>query len=372
MELDETELIFSKEESGNSLFQLKNGKIIFYNLLGNYKIYIFDDKTYKTLFTINMFEFIKKYEQENNDDKSLIQNESKYKDEHHTYNNKNSLKELDNGLILIGGDKYLMELNLQNKAYDFKIKKRFNDTILDINELPDKKIMVITDSNIFLFQKEKEEYIIKTEYPINENWKLTGHSVEEYYEDFTQYFSSELLPNNRLLLNSFSREIDHHGGCGTHPAEPVFTSKIIFINLDNFKTINSTRVFHIDVVYLVFENIIIIQDFDYMNIYDINSLEFIRIIHLFRDLDNLFKYDNKHLLLIRMENKKSHIIVYKINNKDLIEYKKIKIDLPLHKNYIPYDYFPKRFLDRILFVLKNKKIIVFCKYKMFLVKMKID
>ena len=89
MELDETELIFSKEESGNSLFQLKNGKIIFYNLLENYKIYIFDDKTYKTLFTINMFEFIKKYEQENNDDKSLIQNESKYKDEHNTYNNKN-------------------------------------------------------------------------------------------------------------------------------------------------------------------------------------------------------------------------------------------------------------------------------------------
>ena len=70
-----------------------------------------------------MFEFIKKYEQENNDDQTLIQKESKYKDEYHTYNNKNSLKELDNGLILIGRDKYLMELNLQNKAYDFKIKK---------------------------------------------------------------------------------------------------------------------------------------------------------------------------------------------------------------------------------------------------------
>ena len=79
MELDETELIFSKEESGNSLFQLKNGKIIFYNLLGNYKIYIFDDKTYKVLYKINMLEFINKYEKENNDDKSLIKNELKIK-----------------------------------------------------------------------------------------------------------------------------------------------------------------------------------------------------------------------------------------------------------------------------------------------------
>jgi len=224
-----------------------------------------------------------------------------------------------------------MELNVFKKDYELKIKKKFHDTILDLNELPDKKIMVITNSFIFLYRKEKEEYIIKDGYSINKEWKFTGHSEEEYYDDFTQYFSSELLPNNRLLLNSFSRETDYHGGCGTHPAEQVYTSKIIFINLDNFKEINSTSTFNIDVVYLVFENIIIIQDYYRIYIYDVDSFEYIKSIKLVKSLDNIFKYDNKHLLLIHMENKKNYIIIYKINNTDLIEYKKIKIGVPLVK-----------------------------------------
>ena len=92
MELNDTELLFSKEKRGNSLLQLKYGKIIFYNLIGYYQIYIFDDKTYKKLFEINMLEFIKKYEKENKDDKSLLKEESKYNDEYYEYNNKNNLK----------------------------------------------------------------------------------------------------------------------------------------------------------------------------------------------------------------------------------------------------------------------------------------
>ncbi len=79
MKLNEVELIFSKDKTGHYLFQLRTGKMIFYSLIGYYQIYIFDDKTYKVLYKINMLEFINKYEKENNDDKSLIKNELKIK-----------------------------------------------------------------------------------------------------------------------------------------------------------------------------------------------------------------------------------------------------------------------------------------------------
>ena len=109
---------------------------------------------------------------------------------------------------MIGRDNYLFQLKLKEKDYEVKIVNKLNDIILDINELPDHRIIVITDNNIIVFNQEKDEYIIKRQYPIKDSWKIVAvSSTERFYENFHQYYSSEILPNKRLLLNSFSTEL---------------------------------------------------------------------------------------------------------------------------------------------------------------------
>ena len=66
--------------------------------------------------------------------------------------NKNCIKELNNGLILIGRNNYLIELNLHEDKYDYKIIKKFDNIISDINELSDKGIIVITNKKIIIFK----------------------------------------------------------------------------------------------------------------------------------------------------------------------------------------------------------------------------
>ena len=84
---------------------------------------------------------------------------------------KSSIKELKNGQILIGDGKYLFELNIYKKSYSCNIVKKMDYNILDINEISDKGIVIITNKKIFILKKENLDYIIKDEYPIKDNWK---------------------------------------------------------------------------------------------------------------------------------------------------------------------------------------------------------
>ena len=67
------------------------------------------------------------------------------------------IKELNKGKILIGNNKNLIELNLYQKTYDYNIVKILNKEILDINELNDQRVIVITEYKIFVLSKEKEK-----------------------------------------------------------------------------------------------------------------------------------------------------------------------------------------------------------------------
>ena len=128
--------------------------------------------------------------------------------------NKNSIKELRNGIIIIGRNNYLFELKLEDNTYKLRVIAKLNDIILDVNELQDQRIIVITNENIIVYNKENDEYSIKNEYKIKDTWKIIPvSSNHRFYKHFHQYYSSELLPNNRLLLNSFSTEFSYNNGC---------------------------------------------------------------------------------------------------------------------------------------------------------------
>ena len=113
----------------NTIIQLKDGRLLFYYFREIYKIYIYNEKTFEQLFEIDLknlkYEFMNKFEGDNEKNSNKLKNHEESnakieKDDNifNKYNvkrNKNSIKELDNGLILIGRDKYLIEINLHKK-----------------------------------------------------------------------------------------------------------------------------------------------------------------------------------------------------------------------------------------------------------------
>ena len=109
---------------------------------------------------------------------------------------KNCIKELKNDLILIGINKYLIKLKLGEKFLDYGISKKFDNIISDINILPNKDIIIITNENMIIINLKFNEYFIKEKYQIKNNWKMRPN----VYTGSIQYFSSDIIAINKLLL----------------------------------------------------------------------------------------------------------------------------------------------------------------------------
>ena len=362
----EVQFIMRAKIEADTIIQLKEGRLLFYHFREDYNIYVYNEKTFEKLYEIDLknlkYEFMKKFE----GDKEKIEKDDYIYSIDNKYNeklNKNSIKELDNGLILVGRDKYLIELNLNKKNYEYKLAKFLDDNILEINELSDKRIMVITTQKIILYERKKEEYIFKEEYELNSSWKF---SIKGFYRDFNQYFFSYELPNNRLLLNSLLiARIS--SGCLFGGLHKIFKSKIIFIDLKNFETILSNEDFDKDAKYIILENEIVIQSYETLTIYDINSLEPIKVINYKNGLGYLYKFDRNHLIASSVNDEKNNLVIYKIENKDLIKQYVIKAQL-----------FEKILLDsnkrmiggcEFIFLLRDKRILILCYDKIYLFEM---
>ena len=134
METNEAQSLFSREVYGNYLLQLNDGKLLFYYFNKKYDIYIYTEKLFQELFGIYLHNFIYHFENEKIDNqlknKEVNGAEDEDEDLKNYYDaiyyvdnnkNKNSIKELNDGSILIGRDYYLFELNLHEKTYDCKV-----------------------------------------------------------------------------------------------------------------------------------------------------------------------------------------------------------------------------------------------------------
>ena len=366
----EVQLVLTEKIKGDSIIQLKDGKLIFYYYREDYNIYIYHEKTFQLLFEINlkylMYKFGRDIEKNNNKLENIekeIENIKKekflllFKIKYNETRNKNSIKELDNGLILIARNKYLIELYLHKKNYDYKLAKQLDDDILEINELPDKRIMVITTQNIVLYERKNEEYIFKEEYRLKNNWKFSAGGL---LRDINQYFFSYVLPNNRLLLNSFFIEFKEVDGCVIGKRVKFSYSKFIFIDLKNFEEILSTEAFDKDAKYIVLENEIVIQSYESLLIYDINSLKPIKVIKDNKEFKYLYlyKFDKKYLIsyLVNNEKNSDSILIYKIENRDLIKHYEIRAKL--YENIFGWDNNTIIGSSNFIFLLRDKRIIV--------------
>ena len=344
----DAEFLFKAKIYVNSIIQLKDGKLLMFCFSCLYTIYIYNEKTFQKLFEIDLYESISEYEKRRGID---------FKD---WYNkNKNSIKELSSGLILIGRNKYLIELNIKRKEYKLKIVKTLDNIILDINELSDKRIIVITDEKILILKTEDEEYIIKEEYLIKKNWKMKCHSLEDKsYSRFRQYYTSNELPNNRLLLNSFSFERQKiKSRCLILPPIDLLNSKIILIDLNNFEEIKSTEIFDSHVNITIMENIIIIQSIKRIYIHDINSFKLIQNDLYSKRYGIIFKFNKEYVISFCDEDKENKSLIFsKIEDNYLVKYGKIIKDSLKKLN--SWDFGETIKYGKYILILKNRRIII--------------
>ena len=359
---------------GDSIIQLKDGKLLFYYSKELYDIYIYNEKTFKNLFEIDFFKPIYEFEKKKTHKLESNKEEDNADVDYFYYkkynSNKNSIIELYKNRVLIGRDNYLIELNLYKKKYDYKIIRQFyNNTILDINELSDKRIIVMIKEKIIILKREKEEYIIKNEYPIKENWKIIPLSSKyKGYGEFNQYFSSVELPGHRLLLNSFSSELEFHNtGCVRGPPTEFSNSKIIFIDTNNFKEIKSTETFKVDNNHIILEKYIIIQAGEKTFVYDINSLNLIQNIYFPGAYDIFYKFDNKYIFSNFIS--ENFLTMYKIENNNFI--KLCEIESFIFKYLAGLRYNRKIMYNKSLFIMRDKRIIVFFFNTIYILKLPI-
>jgi len=262
-------------------------------------------------------------------------------------------------LILIARNNYLIELKIKRKEYNIKVVKELDNIILDINELSDKRIITITNEKIIILIKENEEYIIKEEYLIKKSWKMECYSLEdESYSNFQQYYTSNILQNNRLLLNSFSfEEQEIESGCVIGPPIEHLNSKIILIDLNNFEEIKSTKTFNSHVNLTIMENVIIIQSTNFIKIYDINSFELIQDKLCKDSYGYIYKYNNKYVISFSDDfNGNKSLIFSKMKDDRLIQCHKIIIDSLKKLNY--WNYYESIRYGKYILISKNKRIII--------------
>ena len=179
-------------------------------------------------------------------------------------------------------------------------------------------------------------------------------------DEFNQYFKSELLPNNRLLLFSSSYEVwrymsrDVIGGTNSY----FYKSKIIFIDLNNFEDIKSTEIFKEHANVILLKNKIIIQIKGQIIIYDINSLKVLSNNKFYDDCCLFYKFDDNYLISYpKYAVEDYNLFIYEIKENKLEKYCNIKSKIIKKLRFGLFSSFPDYRVS--LFILKNKRIIIF-------------
>ena len=331
---------------GDSLIQLDDGNIISYYFRNSYSysLKIYEQKEFKEILSIDLEEILKK-------------NDKKARSSYSSRNIDLSVIQLKNKSILVGFCNYLIEIKLNQKSFESKIVFENTENILNINEMPDGKIILFTIHSILILN----DFILKDKYNIKDNWRIVPVSSRySYYGKFEQHFFSTILPDERILIKSFSTELDYNGGCGTHPPSEFNHSKIVFLNTKNFEEIKTTEEFKSDSRALVLKNLIIIQVYHDIYLYDIKTLENIKKIKIDEDYSYFEKYNDSEIIAYSLYENKNDLFIYRVEGSDIIKSCEVKKKFQFKEVIGWNSYSIFTYNNKILFVLEDKRIILLC------------
>ena len=337
--------------NGDSLIQLDDGSLLSFYFSMSSPLKIYDQKEFKEKLSIDLKENLKEH------NKKIMYNDEEEDEDEENKSFQLTVIQLKNKSILVGYYNYLIEIKLNDKNFESKVIFKDKDYILNINELSDGRIILITNNSILVLK----DLILKDKYNIKKNWKIVPLSLtNRYCGDFNQYFSSNILPDERILIRSFSTELSYHGGCGTHPPDEFTHSKIIFLNTKNFEEIKTTEEFESDCRALVFENLIIIQVYHDIYLYDIKTLENIKKMEIDGRYCYFEKYNENEIIAYSIYESVNDLLIYRVEGYDIIKSLEIKKKFKFRPEIGWNFYSIIRYNNKILFVLKDKRVILLC------------
>ena len=140
--------------------------------------------------------------------------------------------------------------------------------------------------------------------------------------------------------------------------EDYIHSKIIFIHLKNFAQIHSIKEFKKETKCNVLDKYIVVQGENKVYIYDINKLVLIKIInYVFNNF--LYKCYNNFLIAVPLFEKENDLLVFKIEENEFIHTLTIKTEFKSNEKHINDDRVIN-YNNKILFILKDKRILILC------------
>ena len=212
--------------------------------------------------------------------------------------------------------------------------------------------------------------MIKENYKIRDHWKISPND----YKFANQYFLSDELQNNRLLISSFINGKKYVPGNRFHRyiLKEFSNSKILFLDTNNFEEIKSTKIFNEKANYMILENYIIIQADNETLLYDINSLDLIQNIEFPEECGILYKFDNKYIFSYFRDIKEKTLTIYKIENNKFKFIKQFKLESAIFNQLISLKFKWIIKYYKFLFVLKVKRIIINFDNNMFILKFPSD
>ena len=341
---------------GDSLIQLDDERILSFYCRNIDALKIYEQKEFKEILSIDLEEILN---QNNKKTENFHESEKTFE---------LSVIQLKNKSILVGLYTYLIEIKLNEKSFESKVIFEYKENILNINELPDGKIILITNNSILVLN----DFILKDKYNIKNNWKIIPVSLKSGFTgNFDQYFASIILPDERILLRSFSTELSYYGGNRAYPSAEFNNSKIIFINTKNFKEIKTTEEFKSDSRALVYDNLIIIQDLHDIYLYDIKTLDIIKKMGIEGEYCYFEKYNENEIIAYSIYENINDLLIYRVEGRDIFKICEVKKKFRFKKFKRNY-YDRKRYNNKVLFVLKDKRIILLCHNNALLLNLNLD
>ena len=279
-----------------------------------------------------------------------------------------SVKQIRNGKILCCfHDLYVLSIKSKKLICSKKIKIPNNEIIFDIIELKNEKILGLTNKSIYKITiKEKNNFEFSQIYKIPEDWLITPFSKKRiFFSSFKQYMNTYELPNDRLLIHSYSTEFSHNGGCGTHPPSEISVNKIYILNLKNFEIVHQFKEIHSEINLVILNKYICICYFygqhmhNIIDIYNLNDYKLIKIIEDKFPKKYIIKYDENTFIGMNEKEEMNDIIVYSLSDINDIKYKKFKGEfIKFETKYYNFCYEVRNTKNKSVYILKNGSIFI--------------
>jgi len=285
-----------------------------------------------------------------------------------------SIKEFENRKIFCCVKKlYVLSIKSNTIINKEEILFKNNEIIYDVIKLKNGKIFGITNKSIV--EIKENNYEIDELFKVPENWLFQSYKERySFYSKFQQYINLYELPNNRLLIHSYSTEF-LLSDCGTHPPEQMCFNRIYILNLTNFDIIHQFEEIEKEINIIILDKYICILHFfrNYKSLIDIYSLEDYKKIKRIEEerlrRQYMIKYDGNKFISLSIEEKLNNIILYDLSNINDIKYQLFKGKF-IKFNFKFYNgvYKVRNAKNKSICILKDGSFFIICHGKIYIVE----